>query len=96
MNKLRAAVTRNKRCGGGSVWIEVWEGVDISTERAKINVKDNKWNNGEIPFKHARDFKERHKQQKLKLEGKIFNVFKHTINAADLSIYISATWGKIK
>lgn len=42
----------------------VWEGVDISTERAKINVKDNKWNNGEIPFKHARDFKERHKQSK--------------------------------
>lgn len=36
------------------------------------------------------------REQKLKLEGKIFNVFKHTINAADLSIYISATWGKIK
>lgn len=36
------------------------------------------------------------RQQKLKLEGKIFNVFKHTINASDLSIYISATWGKIK
>lgn len=74
----------------------VWEGMDIITEKAKINVGDNKQNNGEIPFRRARDFRERHRKQKLKFEGKIFNVFKHTINASDLSIYISATWGKIK